>query len=169
MLQFSQFVWILRSSALVVFNNFLLIDATDRSKICSDQKRFFIALSLYPLSFFANTPFKRLNLNLNRRISSWLVQVKSYIKLFSKERNNFTVSKNYECKETDSINAVQPSLNSNPYVDNAVISLINIISLRFDGNYQATLKSVRLPLVSNMQCENLLRKTRLTEYFILHE
>ncbi|XP_023349460.1 enteropeptidase [Eurytemora carolleeae] len=40
---------------------------------------------------------------------------------------------------------------------------------RFDGNYQATLKSVRLPLVSNMQCENLLRKTRLTEYFILHE
>ena len=41
-----------------VFNNFLLIDATDRSKISSDQKRFFIALSLYPLSFFANTPFK---------------------------------------------------------------------------------------------------------------
>ena len=35
-----------------VFNNFLLIDATDRSKISSDQKRFFI-----PLSFFANTPF----------------------------------------------------------------------------------------------------------------
>ena len=41
-----------------VFNNFLLIDATDRSKISSDQKRFFIALSLYPLSFFENTPFK---------------------------------------------------------------------------------------------------------------
>ena len=38
--------------------NFLLIDATDRSKLSSDQKRFFIALSLYPLSFFANTPFK---------------------------------------------------------------------------------------------------------------
>ena len=36
----------------------LKIDATDRSKISSDQKRFFIALSLYPLSFFANTPFK---------------------------------------------------------------------------------------------------------------
>ena len=48
-----------------VFNKFLLIDATDRSKISSDQKRFFIALSLYPLSFFANTPF---NLKLfNRR------------------------------------------------------------------------------------------------------
>ena len=41
-----------------VFNNFLLIDATVRSKISSDQKRFFIALSLYPLSFFATTPFK---------------------------------------------------------------------------------------------------------------
>ena len=58
-LQLSEFVWTLRSSELVVFNNFLLIDATDRSKISSDQKRFFIALSLYPLSFFANTPFKR--------------------------------------------------------------------------------------------------------------
>ena len=58
MLQFSQFVWALSYSVLVVFNNFLLIDATDRSEIRSDQKRFFIALSLYPLSFFANTPFK---------------------------------------------------------------------------------------------------------------
>ena len=48
------------SSVLVVFNNFLLIDATDRSKIISDQERFFIALSLYPLSFFANTPFKEM-------------------------------------------------------------------------------------------------------------
>ena len=57
-LHLSEFVWILRSSVLVVFNNFLLIDATDRSKISIDQKRFFIALSLYPLSFFANTPFK---------------------------------------------------------------------------------------------------------------
>ena len=60
MLHLSEFVWILRSSVWDVFNNFLLIDATDRSKISSDQKRFFIALSLYPLSFFANTPF---NLN----------------------------------------------------------------------------------------------------------
>ena len=58
-LRFSQFVWALRSSVWDVFNNFLLIDATDRSKISSDQKRFFIALSLYLLSFFANTPFKR--------------------------------------------------------------------------------------------------------------
>ena len=46
-----------------VFNNFLLIDATDRSKISSDQKRFFIALILYPLSFFANIPFKKSNCN----------------------------------------------------------------------------------------------------------
>ena len=60
MLQLSQFVWALSYSVLVVFNNFLLIDATDRSKISSAQKRFFIALSLYPLSFFANTPFKQM-------------------------------------------------------------------------------------------------------------
>ena len=57
-LQFSQFVWPLNYSVWDVFNNFLLIDATDRSKISSNQKRFFIALSRYPLSFFANTPFK---------------------------------------------------------------------------------------------------------------
>ena len=29
-------------------------------KIIDDYKHFFIALSLYPLSFFANTPFKEL-------------------------------------------------------------------------------------------------------------
>ena len=61
MLQLSQFVWTLRSSGLVDFNNFLLIDATVRSKISSNQKRLFFAVSLYPLSFFANTPFKTLN------------------------------------------------------------------------------------------------------------
>ena len=53
-----QFVWALRSLVWDVFNNFLPIDAKDKSKISSDQKRFFIALSLYPLSFFANAPFK---------------------------------------------------------------------------------------------------------------
>ena len=42
----------------MVFNNFLLIDETERSKISSDQKRLFFAVSLYPLSFFVNTPFK---------------------------------------------------------------------------------------------------------------
>ena len=59
-LQFYEFVWALSYSVWDVFNKFLLIDATDRSKISSDQKRFFIALSLYPVSFFANTPFKQL-------------------------------------------------------------------------------------------------------------
>ena len=58
MLQFSQFVWPLSYSVWDVVNNFLLTDATDRSKISSDQKRFFITLSLYPLLFFSNTPFK---------------------------------------------------------------------------------------------------------------
>ena len=61
MLQFSEFVWALSYSVWDVFNNFLRIDVTDWSKISSDQKRFFIALSLYPLSFFANTPFKKFN------------------------------------------------------------------------------------------------------------
>ena len=36
------------------FYNFLLMNA---QQIESNQKRFFIALSLYPLSFFANTLF----------------------------------------------------------------------------------------------------------------
>ena len=58
MLQLSEFVWTLRSSVWVDFNIFLLIDATDRSKISSDQKRKFFTVILYPLSFFANTPFK---------------------------------------------------------------------------------------------------------------
>ena len=35
----------------------VLIDATDRSKISSNQKRLFFTVSLYPLSFFGNTPF----------------------------------------------------------------------------------------------------------------
>ena len=67
MLHLSEFVWTVSSSVFVVFNKFLLIDATARSKISSDQKRFFIALSLYPLSFFANTPFNNLALTLNSR------------------------------------------------------------------------------------------------------
>ena len=46
-------------------NKFLLIDATDKSKISSDQKRFFITLSLYPLSFSANTPFNIKPITLN--------------------------------------------------------------------------------------------------------
>jgi len=64
-LQFSQFGWMLHYSVWDVFYNFLLIDATDRSKISSHQKRLIFAVCLYPfhfsrtlLSFFANTPFK---------------------------------------------------------------------------------------------------------------
>ena len=57
MLQISEFVWALRSSVWIVFNNFLLIDATDKSKISSDRKLLFFALRLYHLSFFASTPF----------------------------------------------------------------------------------------------------------------
>jgi len=53
-----EFVWTLRSSVWVVFNNFLLIDVADRSNISSDQKRLFFAVIIYPLSFLANTPFK---------------------------------------------------------------------------------------------------------------
>ena len=63
MLQLSEFVWTLRSSVWVVFNNFLLIDATDRSKISSDQKRLFFALRLYPLSFFASTLLSEIKTN----------------------------------------------------------------------------------------------------------
>ena len=58
MLQFSEFVWTLSYSVWDVFNKFLLIDATDWIKTSSDQQRFFIALSLYPHSFSANTPLK---------------------------------------------------------------------------------------------------------------
>ena len=50
-LQLSEFVWTLWYSVWVVFNYFLLIDATDKSKINSDQKRLF-----FPV-LFANTPF----------------------------------------------------------------------------------------------------------------
>ena len=50
-LQLSEFEWTLRSSVLVVFNSFLPIDATDRSKIRSDHHRRFFNVSLCPLSF----------------------------------------------------------------------------------------------------------------------
>ena len=54
-LQISEFVWALRSSVWIVFNNFLLIEATDRSDRSSDQKRLFFIVS--HLSFLATTPF----------------------------------------------------------------------------------------------------------------
>ena len=52
MLHLSEFVRTLRSSVVVVFNNFLLIDATDRSKISSDQKRFFYRIKPIPPFIF---------------------------------------------------------------------------------------------------------------------
>ena len=42
------------------FNNFLLIDATDRSKISSDQKRLLLALRLYPFHFSRTLPLSSL-------------------------------------------------------------------------------------------------------------
>ena len=65
MLQLSEFVcsWICMFFSINRFNNVLLIDATGRSNISSDQKRLFFAVTLYPLSFFANTSFKLLILS----------------------------------------------------------------------------------------------------------
>ena len=60
MFHLPQFVWALRSSVSDVFINFLLIDATDRSKISSDQKRFFIALAYTPFHFSRTLPLKML-------------------------------------------------------------------------------------------------------------
>ena len=77
MLQFSEFVWALSYSVWDVLSYFLLLDATDRSKISSDQKRFFIAISLYPLSFFANTPFKSWNLVLRLNLTKYLIYPKT--------------------------------------------------------------------------------------------
>ena len=54
--QLSEFIWVLRSSVWVIFNNFLLIDATDRFKISSNHHRIFFDLSLiYPFYFFKHT------------------------------------------------------------------------------------------------------------------
>ena len=67
MLQFSEFVWALSYSVWDVFNNFLLIDATDRSKFSGDQKRFFIALSLYPFHFSRTLPLTNFPSGLSSR------------------------------------------------------------------------------------------------------
>jgi len=45
----------LHSTARVVLKKFLIIDATDRSKISSNQKCVFFAIRLHPLSFLVNT------------------------------------------------------------------------------------------------------------------
>ena len=59
MLHLSEFVWTLHSSMWVVFNNFLLIDTTDRSKISSNKKLIFIALSPYPVHLLRTLPLRK--------------------------------------------------------------------------------------------------------------
>ena len=54
-MQLSEFIWTLHSSVWVVFNNFLLIDTTDRIKISSHQKSLFFSVSLYTLFNFSRT------------------------------------------------------------------------------------------------------------------
>ncbi len=58
--QLFEFAWTLRSSIWVVFNHFLFKVATDRSKISSDRYRIQFNISQYPLSFFENTPSKKI-------------------------------------------------------------------------------------------------------------
>ena len=87
MFQLPQFVWALRCSVWDVFVNFLLIGATDKSKISGDQKRFFIALSLYPLSFFANTPFKFIHSLACLNSWIWLMR-KQIIQIISLEQGS---------------------------------------------------------------------------------
>ena len=74
-LHLPEFEWILRSSVWVVFNNFLLIDATDRSKISSDQKRFFSSYNpvfghfYYMKVVFDNYRYNAISIG---RISDWI-------------------------------------------------------------------------------------------------
>ena len=71
----------------VVFNNFLLIGATDRSKISSDQKRLFFAVSLYPLLFFANTPFKSNMIYANSAKNAWRIPLLKDLLLIRSNQN----------------------------------------------------------------------------------
>ena len=41
LLQISEFVWMLRSSVWIVFNNFLLIDATDKVRLVAIESAYF--------------------------------------------------------------------------------------------------------------------------------
>ena len=61
MLQFSEFVFVCYS-VWDVFNNFLLIDPTDRSKISGDQKRFFYRINLIPPFIFRKHSLIKKNL-----------------------------------------------------------------------------------------------------------
>ena len=88
MLQFSQFVWPLSYSVWDVFNNFLLIDATDRSKISSDQKHFFIALSVPPFHFSWTLPLMVLLFSRFFYIKSWNL-VLSFLNHYTKLMKNY--------------------------------------------------------------------------------
>jgi len=70
MLQLSECVWTLHSSILVVFNNVLLIDATNSGKICIIHHRLFFDVGLYSLSFFANTRFNMFS-KFKLKIGKW--------------------------------------------------------------------------------------------------
>ena len=54
MLQLSEFVWMISSSVWVVFNNFLLIDATDRCNFSSNHHLIFRTLHLKKNIFYLN-------------------------------------------------------------------------------------------------------------------
>ena len=88
MLQLSGFIWTLRSLAWVVFNNFLRIDATDRSKISSDQKRLFFAVSLCPLSFFCEHSLWGLHYAIVQKCNLLLIAQTCKIKLERINKHN---------------------------------------------------------------------------------
>ena len=62
---------------MLTIYDFFLIDAKNRSKISSDQKRLFFAVNLYPLSFFANSYFKFRKLTSKRDYIS-IINIKIY-------------------------------------------------------------------------------------------
>ena len=58
---------------VIVLINFLLIDATDRSKISSNHHRILFDVSLQYLLSFSNTPFKGLVLSRDLLFKGWPV------------------------------------------------------------------------------------------------
>ena len=64
MLQLPEYVRTQRFLVKVVFNNFLLIDTTDRSKISSNQKRFFHIKPIAPFIFREHSLQKKENNNI---------------------------------------------------------------------------------------------------------
>jgi len=71
MLQLSEFVWTLRSSAWVVFNNFLLIDATDiEARLVVIEIAYFSPLAYTPFHL-SHTPFKEDIQDLKMKKVTW--------------------------------------------------------------------------------------------------